>query len=196
MRQLGNFLDRLMYPGRGLRMNDRDQLRFLRRLERRRDLRRLDDPAPCRLDLVNLGALALRHFRQPRSERAVDADHDFVAVFDQIRHHGFHPRGTSAGDRERDFVLGAEDEAKQSLDVVHHLHEVRIEMADHRRRHRLHHARMDVRWAGTEQNARRWSEFRKCVRHVCLSFEVLLKSPCHYDREINRKSLNRAPRPR
>ena len=161
MRQLGDFLDRLMYPRRRLGMNDRDQLRIFRRLQRRRDLRRLDDRSPFRLDLVNLRAEPRRNFRHPRAERAVDADHDLVAVFDQIRHHGFHPRRTGAGDGKRDLVAGAEHDAQQPLDIFHHLQEIRIEMPDDRRRHRFHHARIDVGRPRTEQNPRRRPEFWK-----------------------------------
>ena len=142
-------------------MDYRNQLGFRGRLQCRRDLRGLDDLSPLSLDLVNLRAEPRRNFRHPRAERAVDADHDLVAILDQIRHHGFHPGGTGAGDGERDFVFGAKNDSQQALDILHHLQKIGVEMTDDRRRHRLHHARIDVGRSRTEQNPRRRPEFGK-----------------------------------
>jgi len=149
MRQLGNFLDRLMDPGRSLGVNNRDQLRILCRLQRRRDFRRLDDRSPIRFDFVDFRAEPRRDFRHPRSERAVDADHDLVAVLDQVRHHSFHPRGAGARDWKRDFVLRAKHDAQQLLNILHHLEKIGIEMPDHRRR--IASSRADLRSTGPDR---------------------------------------------
>ena len=161
VRQLRDFLDRLMNSGRSLGVHDRHQLGPLRRLQRPLDPLGFDDSAPLGLDLMNFRAEPRRDFDQPGAERAVDADHHFVALLDQVRHHRLHPGRAGARDRESDLVGGAENQPQHLLDVLHHLDEVGIEMADHRRQHRLHHARMNVRGAGSEQHAGRRLQFRK-----------------------------------
>ena len=49
--------------------------------------------------------------RHAIAEHSVDADHNFVAVFEQIHQRGFHPGRTGTGNRESDLVGGAENDA-------------------------------------------------------------------------------------
>ena len=161
VRHLRDFLDRLMNSGRSLGVHDRHQLGHLGRLQRLLDPLGFDDSAPLGVHLMDFRAEPRRDFDHPGAEHAGGADHHFIARLDQVRHHGLHPGRAGARDRESDLVGGAENQPQHLLDVVHHLDEVGIEMADHRRQHRLHHARMNVRGAGSEQHAGRRLQFRK-----------------------------------
>ena len=118
-------------------MHQHDQLGLLARLERGLHRGRLDDPAPFGLDPMDLGAHALGAIGGARSEHAIDPDHDLVAILDQVGDRGFHPCRTGSRHRKGDFVIGAEDDAQKLLDILHQRHIFRVEMAQHRRRHRL-----------------------------------------------------------
>ena len=109
----------------------------------------------------------MRDLSEAAAECPVDADHHIVAFLDQIRHHAFHPGRPGAGNRKRDPVGGAEDQPQHLLDVLHDADEFRIEMPQHRREHRLHHARMDIGRTGPEQEASRRPQFRKRVCRSC-----------------------------
>ena len=72
-----------------------------------------------------LAPMRSAHSASPRAEHAIDADHDLVAVLDQVGDRGFHPGRTGARNRKGDFVIGAEDDAQQLLDILHQRHEFR-----------------------------------------------------------------------
>ena len=57
------------------------------------------------------------------------------------------------------LLVGAEHAPQRRADVVEQRDEIRIEMAEHRRRHRAHDARSDQARTGAEQNTfsrRKW----------------------------------------
>ena len=74
------------------------------------------------------------------------------------------PTEPGPGHRERHPVLGLEGVAQQLLELVHHAHELGVEVADGRARHGVEHALVDVRGAGTHEHAARRLERRDSLR--------------------------------
>jgi len=143
-----------MDAGRGLRVHDHDELGIGHLREHLLDRVGFDYSPPLRLHLVNPGTLSLGAVGEACAKRAVHADDDLVAIFNQVGRDHLHSRGAGAGSRKGHLVLGSEDGALQTLEVLHHFHEIGIEVSDHGRHHRLHHARMNVRGPRSQQDAR------------------------------------------
>ncbi len=104
--------------------------------------------------------MTLGYIDHTRAENAVDADEHGVAGFDEVDDAGFHSGRAGAADGEGEFVLGLEDVAEHLLGFVHDANKFRVEMADQRHRHGGQHARVDIGWAGTHEDAGRGRELR------------------------------------
>ena len=151
-----------MNSGRSLGVHDRHQLGRLGRLQRLLDPLGLDDSCPIRRPpdgLSRRAASATSAIRAPNTPLTPTTTSS--PVLDQVRHHGLHPG--RAGARDRKVISLAVRKTNRSIFLMSSItpDEVGIEMADHRRQHRLHHARMNVRGAGSEQHAGRRLQFRK-----------------------------------
>src|ERR1035438_5346298 len=81
------------------------------------------------------------------------------------RHRRFHARGAGAGDGDVELVLGGKSVAEQGADLVDHLEEERVEMADHRLPHGLVDAGRDHAGSGSEEKALRRLERSIGLRH-------------------------------
>jgi hypothetical protein len=90
---------------------------------------------------------------QALAEEAGAADHDLVARLQQVEEAALHPGHAGRADREGHAVLCAEDAAQQVLRLAHHVEELRVEVAQERRRHHGQHARVHVAGARAHQEA-------------------------------------------
>ena len=82
------------------------------------------------------------------------SDNTRVFVADQIRHGRFHGRGARARHGETKRALWCPEVACQPpAKLVHHGHQIRVQMTEHGRGHSPHHARRDHAGTGTEQNS-------------------------------------------
>ena len=136
-----------------------------------------DGRAPVVVDDDRHAAGALDVLELPPAEGAVAADEHLVARLDEVDEAGLHADGTGAGDGERDPVLGLEGVAQQILELVHHAHELGVEVADRRSRHGVEHALVDVRGAGAHEHATRRVE-RCDSLHCCHDHGSFLTSVC------------------
>jgi hypothetical protein len=151
--ELRNLFHRRERTGAGFGVDNGDELRLRHLLQRVGHLLRFDDAAPRRLDLRHFRAATLGHVAHARAEHAVDANDDLVPGFDEVHETELHPRAAGAAHGKRHFVLREENLAEHDFDLVHHLHEDRIEMAEERRGHGLEDGRRDIARAGAHQEA-------------------------------------------
>ena len=120
-----------------------------------RDTLRGDHLTERRLDGADDGARAARHLREPLAEVSNHAHDHLIAGLEQIQHDGLEAGAPRAGHRDRMMARGPEHGTQVAHRLVHHLEEVRIEMADERRGERPRHGGLDVRGPGSEQQPRR-----------------------------------------
>src|SRR5690606_24140762 len=71
-----------------------------------------------------------------------------------------HAHGTGAGHREGHLVPGPERVAEELLELVHHAHELGVEVTDGRARHGIEDTLVDVRRTGAHEHAPRRLERR------------------------------------
>jgi hypothetical protein len=115
--------------------------------DRARHRVRRERRAPLGIDARDARAGAGGDVAHALAEHARDADHDGVAGLEQVDEARLHARRAGRGERQRERVLRAEQAAQALLHLVHQREELRVEVADERRRERLQHARMRVRGA-------------------------------------------------
>ena len=119
-------------------MHQHDQLGFLARLERGLHRGRLDEILPhsasTRWTLAPMRSAqsAARVPNTPLTPTTTSSPSSTRLAIGRL-----HPRRTGSRHRKGDFVIGAEDDAQELLDILHQRHIFRVEMAQHRRRHRL-----------------------------------------------------------
>ena len=83
--------------------------------------------------------------------QAIKGHYGVVARLQQVEHDRLEAGRAGAGHRDGVMVRGAEHLAQPAHRLVHHLEEIRIEVADERRRHGGEHARIGIGRAGAEQ---------------------------------------------
>jgi hypothetical protein len=113
-------------------------------LDRFEELVRVDDATPRRLDGVHGRAGSSGDLGETTAEHAVHADDDGVTRFDEVDDDRLQPGAAGPRHREGHLVAGAEDRAELVGDLVEHRGELRVEVAEQRRRHRLAHRGVDV----------------------------------------------------
>ena len=133
--------ERLEYPGRGLAVNDRDQLR-LSSFQRSLDGGWIDQSPPLAAHHGDLGATPLGDLDQQQAEAPALGDDHPVARLDQRGERRFETCAPRAGHGEGARVGGLECKAREVHDVVHDRGELRVELAQERRRHRAQDARV------------------------------------------------------
>ena len=104
----------------------------------------IDRLAPGVFDDHGCAAEALHVLDHAAAEDPVTADDDLVARLDEIDEASLHADRTRSGNGEGQRVLGLEGIAEENLDLLHHLDESRIEVADGRPAQCRNHARMHV----------------------------------------------------
>ena len=98
--------------------------------------------SPRDLDLDELRPAAADDVGHAVASYARRHDDDGVARLDDVHERRLHAGGTRAGDRDREQVLRAEGGSELPLHLVHDdLGELRVEVAEQRRRHGAQHAR-------------------------------------------------------
>ena len=155
VREPGNLLHRRQRAGGRFGVNDGDKFRPGNLFQGGGDLFRLDDVAPRGFDPDDPGATAFRHVAHPRAEHAVDADDDFIPGFNQIDETKFHAGAAGPADGKGQFILSEENLPQHGLDLLHQVHERRVEVADDRSRHRLQNGRRDIARSRAHQASRR-----------------------------------------
>ena len=95
---------------------------------------------PLDVDTFNVGAIPLQHLSETIAEITRDYDGRLQPRLGQVGDGGFHPRRPGAGNRERQSVRpAAENCGEPPAHRVENVHQVRIEVAQYRRRQRLHY---------------------------------------------------------
>ena len=142
----------------GFGVHKRDDARVGVGLERILELLRVDLLAPGILDDDGNAAGALHVLDHATAEHAVAAHDDLVARGDHVHEAVLHPDRARAGHRKGERVLGLERIAQQALELLHHVDEDRVEIADRRQAHRCHDARVDLGWSRAQERALRGME--------------------------------------
>ncbi len=155
---LGDLLRVRLAAGRGLGVHEGDDLGVLVLLQRILDLVRIDRFAPPVLDHHRNAAAADDVLEHAAAEHAVDAHDHLVSRRDQVDEAVLHPDRARARDREGKRVLGLVDVAQQRLQLLHHLDEDRVEVADRRLAHGGEHARVNLGRPRAHQRALRRME--------------------------------------
>ena len=150
VRDLGDLGHRLPGAGRGLGVDQRDQLGGLF-LQLRLEALRSDHLPQRGLDDPDRRAGTRRHLGQALAEKADHADDALVPRLQQVEQDGLEP--AAAGGRHRDGVVvrRAEYLPQHRHRLVHDLQKVRVEMADQRRGEGPADARVDVGGARAEK---------------------------------------------
>ena len=94
-------------------------------------------------------------FLHAPAEDAVLADDHRIARLDQIDEGRFHARRSRRRDRQGQLVARLEGVLQQPFDLIHQVHEGRVEVANGRLAHGGQDARVHVRGAGAHQDAAR-----------------------------------------
>jgi hypothetical protein len=94
-----------------------------------------------------------RHLAHAFAEDTRHAHDGVVTGLEQIGEACLHPRAARGREGERERVVGTEDPAQPLLDLVDHGQELRVEVAHEGLGHGGKHPRVDVRRAGTEEQA-------------------------------------------
>jgi len=175
VRNLGKQLGVGLRAGGGLRVHEADDLGVLVLLQRVFELLRVDRVAPLVLDQDRRAAAAHRVFQHAAAEHAVLAHDHLVARGDHVHEAEFHPDRARARQREGERVLRLIDIAQQGLELLHHLDEHRIEIADRRLAHGGQHARVDLGRAGAHQRALRRMEGMDAFRGGVLAHGIALR---------------------
>src|ERR1017187_9401666 len=118
-------------------------------------LLRVKGLAPWLGQADHLRAVAARHFANAVAEETVGKERELFARLDEVGHRRFHAGGAGAGDGDVELVLDGKSVAEQGADLVDHLEEERVEMADHRLPHGLVDAGRDHAGSGSEEKALR-----------------------------------------
>jgi hypothetical protein len=106
---------------------------------------------PFVLDHDRRGAATLDVFDHASTEDPVSAHDHLVARRDHVDEAVLHADRAGARDREGERVLRLVNVAQQRLQLLHHLDEHRIEVADRGLAHRGEDARMDLGRAGAHE---------------------------------------------
>ena len=149
-----------LHAGRRLGVHEREDLGVGIGLERVLDFLRIHRGAPAVVDDDGGAAAALHVLDHPAAEDAVPANDDLVAGIDHVHEAHLHPHRPGAGHRERQRVVRLERVAQRLLQLLHHFHEHRVEVADGRLAHRRKHPWMNLRGTGSHQMSLRWIERR------------------------------------
>ena len=149
--QARDLLEWLEHAGRRLPVDERNDLGGPSR-ERRGDRVRLDDPPPLAAHGDDLGTAPLGDLDHQEPEAAALGHDDPIAGLDQRDDRGLQAGAPRARHRERALVRGLEREARELDDLAHDRRELRVELAEERRRHRAQHARIGHRGPGTEED--------------------------------------------
>ncbi len=107
------------------------------------NLIRREDLAPGAFDRLDDTTVPASHLGDARAEVPVHADEHRVAGLDDRRDRRLHTCGPGARDRQSQTVRGLKRVPQQLLRAVHQDQEVRVEVAEQRRRHRGRHAGVD-----------------------------------------------------
>ena len=137
----GDLLHRVLHARRRLGVHDRHEIGAAV-LERAPHRAGIDRAAPLPVHAPHLAAVARGHLREPLAEVAVHDRHHARARRDEVGDRRLHPGRAGARHRERERALGrAKDAPERRAHVVHQIEQRGIEVPEHGRRHRAHHAR-------------------------------------------------------
>ena len=117
--------------------------------------------APRAVNHVSVGAAAFCNVRQPVPKEAVTANDHGVAPFQDVGAGCFHGAGAGGGQGQGHEVGGVVDLTQHVPNLVHHLEEFRVQVADHGQGHGLEHPRVDAAGARSQQNSGRWLQLAK-----------------------------------
>ena len=163
---LSDLLQRAQHPGGGLRMDDPDRLDLaLGRQGLLHDLRQ-DRLAPWDIDALHVRPTARGDLHHAPAKEAVDDDDDAIPGLHHIAERRFHARGAGRRQRQCPVVRRAEYEAQHVAHLVQHRPKIGVEMAQHRRQHRLQDAGMHIAGARPQQNPIRQFQFVEIGAHV------------------------------
>ena len=112
--------------------------------------------APRAVNHVSVGAAAFCNVRQSVTKEAIAANDHGVAPFQDVGAGCFHGAGAGAGQGQGHEVGGVVDLAEHVANLVHHLEEFRVQVADHGQGHGLQDPRMDAAGARPQQHSGRW----------------------------------------
>jgi hypothetical protein len=145
--------NRVADAGGRLGVDHADDVRLLAR-QRLADALRVARPAPLDVEPRHAPAVALADRRKPVTEVAGHDGEDASAVLHEIGDGRLEAGRAGAGHREGERSLRRPEQGAQlSARFVHHRHQVRVEVPEHGRRQRAHHARRDHARPGPEQQA-------------------------------------------
>ena len=134
---IGNFavgIEALQDARGSLAMREADKFDFPA-LARAQDILRIDGAAVRNFDADHLGRQALGNEGHALGKSSVGANDALVIRFEHVRNGRFDTARTRCGERESDAVAGLKNAAQQGLDIVHHLGEPRVHVADDGRSH-------------------------------------------------------------
>ena len=155
--QLRDLGERLQGAGRGLAVDDRDQL-GPPGPERALDGVGVDQPPPFAAHRDHFGAAPLRDLDQQQAEATELGDDHPVAGLDQRGERRLEAGSAGTGHGKRARVGGLEREPRELHDLVHDLRELRVELTQERCRHRAQHARVRHGRPGAQEDARTGKE--------------------------------------
>jgi len=90
------------------------------------------------------------HLRDPLAEESTYEHGQLGFGLDEIRNRRLHARAAGPRNRERQRIRSAKHRAQIASDFLHHFEEKRVEIPDHRLRHGVVNARLNLRGSGAE----------------------------------------------
>ena len=141
--------------------------------QRRLDLSHGDRGAPVVVDHDRYAARALHVLDHAPAEGAVAADDHLVARLDEVDEARLHADGARTRHRKRDLVRRLEGVAQELLELLHHPHELGVEVTDRGTGHGLQDPGRHVGGSGPHEGPNRRFERRE-MRPVY----------CHHDPSI------------
>lgn len=152
-RDARQIFDGIEDAGRCLRLHERDEVGALLP-ECVAQPFRVARTAPLHLHAPDARPVTLAHLGETIAEIACDDDDGAHALNDRVRERRLEGGRAGAGDRDCKRVgIGAEEPLQAGAHLVHQRNEFRIEMAQHRRRHRADDPRRHLAWSGAQKNA-------------------------------------------